>query len=191
MKSQGSKVQKVTAKVRSPRNRELRPLSSGLERRVFAYALAAGAGMSLTSVAAAEIVYTQVYHAISGGRYGGIIDIDLNHDGAIDFSLYSYISGSAGISSAWFRPANGGNKVIATPVIRSFSQVVPAAVPLRSGASIGPGEKFLAGNVYMGWGYACFRVGPWANKTGRYLGLEFQKDGKATSGGRGSHCRRS
>jgi len=54
---------------------------------------------------------------------------------------------------------------------------VPYAAALKGGAVIGAGMPFLVQARNMAWwgsGYG----GPWANATGRFLGLVFQIDGK-------------
>ena len=182
MKSQGSEVQKVTAKAHSPRNRELRPLSSGLERRVFAYALAAGAGLTLTSVATAEIIYTPAFISVHGIIGGSAFNpIDLDNDGIRDFLVSEGLESDGGFGGIFVTPYGRSNKVIVTPC--DLCGVGSAAAALGSGAFIGPGAKFFGGgDGIMATSYICFQVGPWAHKIGRYLGLAFQKDGKTHFG---------
>jgi hypothetical protein len=180
MTSHESRIQKAAAKRHSARKAEPKSLDSALEKRLFAYALAAGAGMALTSSASAEIVYTPVYRAICGFAS---IAIDLNNDGITDFALYSTFY-TNGVSQGSFGAFNG-NKVIAAPY-RFFafgSTYEPGPVPLRSGFLIGPTDKFVARGGFMWLGiYGNDLRGPWLGKNGRYLGLEFQKDGRGRFG---------
>ena len=66
-------------------------LCEGLEKRMFAYVLAAGAGMAAApATTEAKIVYTPASTTITGGvNYNPCEEmfIDLNHDGVFDFGF--------------------------------------------------------------------------------------------------------
>jgi hypothetical protein len=156
MNSQGSNVQKVTAKVRSIRNRKAKSPKSRLEKRLFAYALAAGAGATLTSAAQAKIVYTSVFRVTTNGLPGRY-NIDLDNDGIPDFLVSSYqLSGVGRISVV---PNVTGDKIVGARFRGGFGGSAWAA-PLVSGASIGPGAKFFAGANRIGSSSSCNQLGP-------------------------------
>jgi hypothetical protein len=150
-------------------------LKRGLEKRLFAYALVAGAGLTLTSAAKAEIVYTQAYHAC-----GYVTPIDLNHDGITDFWLNTNFFSGWGFW--WVSEAAPSDRIIATAYRTLRGGLGHFAAALKSGVSIGQDAKFLAGIDSLAWKNSSGQYGPWAYKIDRYLGLEFQLDGKAHFG---------
>jgi hypothetical protein len=156
-------------------------LNARLEERLFAYALVAGTGMTLTTVASAEIMYTPVFRSVHG-TIGGFaeIPIDLNNDGIRDFRLDIAEASTDGFGDINVFPYVRSNKVIVTRCDACATS--SAAAALESGAFIGPGAKFFGGGNIMASSYTCNQGGPWAHKIGRYLGLEFQENGKAHFG---------
>jgi hypothetical protein len=128
--------------------------------------------MTLTSAAQAEIVYTPVYRSV---QQNGSIVIDLNNDGIPDFSINAFEL--SGIGTIYVLPTIAGNENVA-----AFYRSGRWAAPLQSGVLIGPGAKFFAEATVMANSSSCRQYGPWAHKIGRYLGLEFQIDGKAHFG---------
>jgi hypothetical protein len=168
---------------RSPRPRT--NLTDSLHRQLNMYALAAGgagvAVLAMAQPAAAEIVYTP-----ADIRLGhGIIHIDLNHDGIVDFELYGAASTNSSCSRQWLsvRPQHGQNAIVG--YVGKYAHFASA---LRPGARVGKARSFSPGFNLMAEESACsFSTGerwggPWANagkgvKT-RYLGLKFFVKGK-------------
>src|SRR6516225_8911669 len=91
-------------------------LNARIEKRLVAYALAAGAGLTLTSAAQAEIVYTPTFlsvHGIIGGS--AFIPIDLDNDGVRDFLVSEGLESDGGFGGIFVSPYGRSNKVIVTP----------------------------------------------------------------------------
>jgi hypothetical protein len=153
------------------------------------YALAASAaGVSLLALeqpAEAKIVYTKAHTKIVG-----VVPLDLNHDGTVDFNLVgsslsslTFFTRSLWISSAG---ANGGQNQ-AMGKIKGSS--INSASALKAGAAIGPEGAFNAGQcdlLAFSYGNATNGTtvvgGKWADGgkglTNRYLGLKFEISGK-------------
>jgi hypothetical protein len=143
------------------------------------YALAASAaGVSLLALvqpAEARIVYTRTHEVIGTN---GVYNLDLNHDGTIDFLLQetgipppgSQWSNALRTKEAFGNAVQGGNFL---------------ASALKKGAPIGPHQAFLSGSrsygeFMVGAGCSelgCSTNGPWLNVKNRYLGLKFRIDG--------------
>jgi hypothetical protein len=158
-------------------------LKPGLEARLFAYALAAGAAATLTSAANAEIVYTQVYRSVHGiDGHNSSIYIDLDNDGVRDFLLNEYLSTSGGNGEIGAYPLTPSNKIVATIVHCGGGCHFAGTAAMESGSMIGTGARFLASANRMASSYECHQAGPWAHKIGRYLGLEFHENGKPLFG---------
>jgi len=141
------------------------------------YALAASAaGVSLLALSQpteAKIVYTKTHYVIG---QNGVYPLDLNHDGTIDFLIQK--SGTSTRSHNFLGVMDAfGNAVEGTN----------SASALKSGAPIGPGQRF--GNVYSaamaGYGcsdFGCGTFGRWIDVTNGYLGLRFKIHGKTHYG---------
>jgi hypothetical protein len=160
-------------------------LSESVQRHLNAYALAAsaaGVGMlALTQSAEARIVYTKTHHVIGTN---GIYNLDLNHDGIIDFVIYetgspsSYASNALRVKEAWGNAVEGSNGKYNTRW----------AAALKQGAQIGPSQHFVAstkfGAIMIDIGctsraafrnqLTCLTYGQWRNVTNHYLGLKFK-----------------
>ena len=122
---------------RSPRPRT--NLTDSLHRQLNMYALAAGgagvAVLAMAQPAAAEIVYTP-----ADIRLGhGIIHIDLNHDGIVDFELYGAASTNSSCSRQWLsvRPQHGQNAIVG--YVGKYAHFASA---LRPGARVGKARAF-------------------------------------------------
>jgi hypothetical protein len=174
---------------RSPRPRSTpSALSGSVQKRLNTYAIAAGAaGVSLLALgqsSEAEIVYTPVN--VTMGR-GGVLDLDLNHDGIVDF-VVNERPGSLGFRTSQYLSVIGktGNRINCQT---SFCGSYPGAAALNSGSQIGPiggrhgwisaaGMAFeevnKRGSLYYGL--------PWANVTDAYLGLRFLLKGETHYG---------
>jgi hypothetical protein len=154
-------------------------LSESLHRQLNSYALAASAaGVSLLALAQpadCRIVYTKVSIEIPPGK---TLALDLNHDHRTDFTFsnHSYDGGPFWVSTLKIT-ASGRNGV------QSYARV------LRTGAQIGPKEKFQRGTLersemvthtFGSCKTSCFTntSGSWANITNGYLGLRFGIRGK-------------
>jgi hypothetical protein len=159
------------------------------DRRLNMYTLAAtAAGVSLLALAKpseARIVYTKTHQVIGTN---GIYNLDLNHDGTIDFLIletgYPTFNGTRASNTLLAKEALG-NAVEGR--IGNNSRHFAAA--LKGGARIGSGEHFIRGGVNgetmvatwvsdLGGGPS----GQWLNVTSRYLGLKFKVDGKTHYG---------
>lgn len=157
----------------APEPRSGGPLSPAVERRWWAYALAAGAGaMVVAPQAQAGIVYTSTDIYFTSGQ----LSIDLNGDGVNDFRLtngaqFTYYHGIvAGLSVAGSARGNG-------------IAVGPAgAIALNSGAVIGHNAKFASHGVMASFCetyYGCFtNHGKWKHATDKFLGLVFDINGQ-------------
>lgn len=160
-------------------------VSHALDRRLAAYSLAAAtAGVGITALAQdaphQTIQYTpaDIFFAGSVRYTQPLIQLDLNHDGIIDFTVSAggsgYSLGTAHISyyqgGAWWKGSNG----------------VALGRALTKGMWIGAGENFIGGELLLhsrfihknshtyGHGHC---VGPFrassASETERYLGVAF------------------
>jgi len=160
-------------------------LSESLLHRLDLYALAASAAgvslLALTPPAQAKIVYTKTHQVIG---YFGIYDLDLNHDGIVDFVIQQIGSGQSSTfvftSKRWLfaKPALGNG----------IAGEGYDASALKAGADIGPRARFIKGGsngATMVFVYESYRTtrhyattGDWANVNNRYLGLKFKINGK-------------
>ena len=149
------------------------------DRRLKAYALAAGAvGAGLFGAARpakADIIYTPADTSLTNGR----LFIDLNHDGINDFAVNDYIvvgkdrrlfatglGGRNGALAYAFGASYGFRALEAGYVIGRRGYFAPYAAPMANVAA-------TFGTVVSG---------PWANVNDRYLGLKFDIDGQAHFG---------
>jgi hypothetical protein len=173
----------------SPRPRNPCKLPPSIQARLNMYALAAGAAgvgvLASAQPSEARIVYTKAHQVIGAN---GIYNLDLNHDGTIDFLIletgYPTFNGTRASNTLLAKEALG-NAVEGR--IGSSGRHLAAA--LKRGARIGPGKHFIRGGGNgetmvatwesdLGGGPA----GQWLNVTNRYLGLKFKVDGKTHYG---------
>jgi len=176
-----------TKSTRRPRSRSTTLLRGKLEKRLLAYAAAAGAAgvsaLALAQPAEARIVYTKTHVVLTGFPHTSYL-LDLNHDGINDFSLsggyYFFQSGNA----ATLRCIPEGSLNGARVPKKGFVMALPA------GVRVGPGERFnqseFMGKVtYVSSPPPGF-YGPWVNDgrgvKDRYLGLKFMINGRAHYG---------
>jgi len=163
--------------------RKLSTLSESLLRHLDCYALAATAAgvglLALTAPAEAKIVYTKIHQAIGPN---GIYDLDLNHDGTVDFliqrSTYCHSSSCAGFQKSLFAQGALGNGVMGVVGSRW-----PYASALKSGAEIGPRQRVgITGELLIVAKDQDFSTiytwGQWVNVKNRYLGLKFKIKGE-------------
>jgi hypothetical protein len=159
--------------------------SQSLQRRLNMYALAASAaGVSLLTLAQpseAKVIHKKAHQVIGTN---GTYNLDLNHDGIVDFIIHEW--GSVPLSDSLLTKEALGNSVQGRG--NGGSEFESA---LRPGAWIGPSQGFIQGwsngermvlvnhNTYTGKTYVS---GPWVNVKNRYLGLRFQIHGKTHYG---------
>ena len=165
------------------------PLNPRLDKMIATYATTASAvGVALLAAAQpaeAKVVYTQARVSIGGG-VDGRYNLDLNHDGIVDFSI-GFCSCQPYGTEVTINSGNVGNMVIRLPGV-GFSY---SAAALKSGAPIGPKQLFRSayqdGGLQLGAAIGAESgkinsYGPWPGMTGRYLGLKFMINGEAHYG---------
>jgi hypothetical protein len=163
-------------------------LGAKLEKNLQAYAVAAtaaGIGVALAAPpASAKIVYTPSNIIIT--QNGGLIPLDLNHDGKPDFEFSNYSYFTHGLGRAFLKvdPALASNEIWG---VMSKDHLCAAA--LIRGKEVGPTGKFQkdpADGLYLAdiglgtTGSTAF--GPWRNVETAYLGLKFTINGKTHFG---------
>jgi hypothetical protein len=161
-------------------------LTKGLEKRLCAYVLAAGAtGAGLVATAqpaSAEIVFTPANITLTNGT----LLIDLNHDGIADFALVDFEASHF----LRFLDLNGNGNAGASVVDKS---VYAQPNALSSGVVIGASDAFVNiqhGSVLMASAHimtSCFShctyiYGIWGNVNHRFLGLRFEVKGQTHYG---------
>jgi hypothetical protein len=168
-------------------------LSSGLERQLSMYALAASAaGVSLLALAQpadAKVIYTPTHKWLPVNHYSYL---DLNHDGIRDFELYLRSSQGSGyfgtfftrsLTVRWAATTQRQNEVV---LFTSNNFVCAAALP--KGTKVGaenfqgqlPAWMFLNNHGTQG---SEFYAGPWLNiAKSAYLGLQFAIKGQVHYG---------
>jgi hypothetical protein len=166
-------------------------LSESVQRHLNMYALAAGAagmGLLASQPAEAKIVYTKAsVHLGTNQHY----DLDLNHDGLTDFSIWDIGKFSKNPQCTpdepWIRNslvAGGtyGNRIEGSRLARALVKDMPIGHSQPFGSSF---SAQMAVEVH-GFGSTCRRLnvsyGDWIGVTGRYLGLMFQIKGRTHYG---------
>jgi hypothetical protein len=157
-------------------------LSDSLQRNLSLYALAAGAAgvqlLALAQPSEAEVVYTSAHVVIGRNQF---YSIDLNNDGARDFTIVNTFSHSRfGYERCHLKvEPNGGGAVVP-----AYSD--PWAAALRPGVPIGRGDGFQRMVEFMAAKSAedgsTVTYGPWFGAKNRYLGLNFEIDGQVHYG---------
>jgi hypothetical protein len=151
-------------------------LKGSLEKRLAAYALAAGAAGVGAIIgppqAEGQVVYTHSWTPISPTT--ATTNIDLNNDGIVDFVL---ATSNVGTYFGWriavsVLPQGSGNSVWTGKTYASA---------LVSGVSVGPGGPFQPGKKRMAvanlisftGSSAAGSIGPWRQATNLFLGVKF------------------
>jgi hypothetical protein len=169
----------------SPLPRKTANLSESIHRHLNMYALtasAAGVGaLVLAQPAEGKIVYTPANVNIAPN--GGLVVLDLNHDGSPDFALSNKDLISSG-PFIWLKVVQeqSANEIWGKglPCYPGRSSLCAAALP--KGRKVGPKGQFqqdpqsglyMAADTHEGswWG-------PWLNVKPAYLGLKFKSNGK-------------
>jgi hypothetical protein len=156
-------------------------LPRSTDRQLNMYVLAAcAAGVSLLALAqptGARIVYTPAHIRIGPGV---TVQLDLNHDGISDFSIWNYDERNTSHDAAEIlgaTPKNRGNGVVSSG---SWAAALPKNV------RIGSSRTFVTGSGYMaivGQDYSRFYGGgPWIGDKAAFLGFKFQIDGETHYG---------
>ena len=167
----------------SSRPRKPSQVSESINVRLNMYALAAGAAgvgvFALAQPAQAKIVYTPAHQLVGAN---GVYNLDLDHNGTVDFLVQQWNYGN------WA----SNNQLLADPAVGNAVQGSRhLAAALLSGASIGPAQKFIAGDsngevmlsvTHFTTGGTSFLHGSWANVRNRYLGLKFVINGETHYG---------
>jgi hypothetical protein len=164
---------------RRPGPRKTANLSDSIHHQLNMYALAAGAAgvglLALPQQSEAKIVYTPIHKVIGlDGHY----DLDLNHDGIVDFTI---------VESSTRSPRYYTNELWAKPM-----GINGVEGYLRNEAVAVTRGKRITGTFYQRQALM-FRVrqgsqqgqtsyGPWRDVTNRYLGLRFIIKGKVHYG---------
>ena len=177
---------------RTPKPRDTQPqLSPFVHQKLNSYAIAAGAAsvsfLALASPADAEIVFTPADVTI--GR-NGAYNLDLNHDGIVDFTFLERGSkrGSLGTFQNLSVQAGAGNKVNCASTFCASTFIYAAA--LIRGTQIGASQHrrgWLGNTIPMafeekGPGTFVYYADDWVNVSNRYLGLRFQLNGETHYG---------
>jgi len=156
------------------------------------YVLAAGAaGVGLLALAQpveAKIVYTPAKIPINVG--GGLVELDLNHDGINDFQFNDgfivenrqgrFLSDAHSYSYFTVAPVQRSNRIYA---VKSNSHLCAAAV--RKGVKVGPHSPFERGASTLVMAFASNSGAaycPWRPVMQAYLGLKFVVKGKVHFG---------
>ena len=119
----------------SPQQGKPSRLSQALHAQLNMYAVAAtAAGVgAMAQPAEAKVVYTPVHQLIGAN---GVLNLDLNQDGIVDFLIQQWNYGN------WA----SNNQLLADPAVgNGVMGKQNQALALPSGASIGPGQAFIAG----------------------------------------------
>jgi hypothetical protein len=181
---------------RSSRPRTTVELSKSFQQQLNTYALAASAAgvgvLSLAQAANAKIIYTPAHHVI---RKNGHLNIDLNHDGAPDFTVFNsqFLSKSVGVNLIQATPDEDNAAVITTDTKMYFWSFAA----LKRGARVGYGCCFVQAKGILIAQCASARgtnsappcsakmyntIGDWINVKNRYLGVMFPIHGRTHYG---------
>jgi hypothetical protein len=166
-------------------NKTRNVVSLSLQHKLSTYAIAGGAAgvsaLALSQAANAKVVYTGAHQFIGQNQSFGI---DLNHDGAVDFTIQNIFKKSA---SSSYRAArivvkpNSGGEVI-------YDNFRSAAAALSKGAVIGPRGPFhpaqseIMADRFRIPSAGTYSFGYWLGASNHYLGFRFKIDGQVHYG---------
>jgi hypothetical protein len=170
------------------KSRKAVTLNDSLERRILAYALAAGAVIfgAARPAEANTIVYTPTFTPMGPGN---TLSLDLNHDGVGDFTFQTEFHIS---SSSFFQRSS--RRLDVSGDLAGNSVMGSGPLVLTTGAYIGPSQAFQQ-SAFMAGAAETRRIvlpsyhsssssgswGNWRNANG-FLGLRFQIGGKTHYG---------
>jgi hypothetical protein len=157
-------------------------LTPEFQKKLNSYTLAAAAAgvgvLALVSPAEAKVIFTPVNVSLTGPH--SHYQLDLNHDGVIDFSIgNSTLLNTDQFFWDVFAEGPSGNEIIGTFVYHGFPRDARA---ITAGQKIGPGLPFYNGvaklaSLYQGGGGTSAH-GNWVNVSNRFLGLAFKINGQ-------------
>ncbi len=142
-----------------------KPLTS-LEKRLAAYATAAGVALAVAPSADAQIVYTDIEPDLCVSFSSGTFDID--GDGVDDFSINHSSFGSY-LTYGDFSPYASGNLFMADSATGNYAQALITSATISSLQTFGSG----AFSALFGVG---FGVGNWLGGNTAFVGLRFLVD---------------
>jgi hypothetical protein len=162
-------------------------LSDFLHHQLNSYVLAASAAgvslLALTPPAEAKVVYTKTHQDIGTN---GIYELDLNHDGIVDFLLQQFGTSSLNSNRLLADEALGNAVLGSLNRSNSRKSIRHYAAALKPGARIGPRQHFVKGGnngETMAWIWVdpdigqYHTYGKWIDLNNRYLGLKFKING--------------
>lgn len=156
-------------------------LGPELEKRLAAYATAGAAVLGIgPTPAQGEVVYTKVRTLCNPGA-----DIDLNHDGIVDFSVLTFRGSSSNqfLENMYVQPASGNGFAYQT----YFFSGLGVAKALDFGSEIGPSLNFagvhgdmagLISTITNGGAIIANSAGPFANVQNKFLRLKLLVGGQ-------------
>jgi hypothetical protein len=153
--------------------------TADLEKRIAAYCAVGIAGACLLSAspeAEAKVVYTPAHVVIDQGMK---FDLDVNHDGVVDFVFSNGGTTFGFIQLFGVSPQNHLNAVVNEGICISsnlFPRNAPAALP--AGHEIGRQLKFAPYGQCMRSFFYYDIQGYWKHATNKYLGLAMRIDGQ-------------
>lgn len=141
--------------------------------------------VALAQPTEAKVVYTKTHQTIG---INGIYELDLNHDGIVDFPIQQCCGGGSTsvVANGLFAKEALGNAVEGT-ISGSGSYRRYFAAALKHGAHIDPKQRFISGGyngeVMASVTQCCTTgsdnyIGRWLNVKNRYLGLRFKIEGR-------------
>jgi hypothetical protein len=140
------------------------------------YALAASAagvgGLALAQPAEAKVVYTPAHLKLHG-----LVTLDVDHNGAIDFNLWHTVTGNPSQYTSWLIAYADDirNGFIGTSRKGSFAIALPRGAKIGTGVLFPPEGRMAAERCQSDG--RCSWAGQWANGgngvKNRYLGLKF------------------
>lgn len=164
-------------------------MKKSLQDRLKKYGTMAAAvtGVAVVGDADAQVVYHDINPDSTFSNNGDVFNLDLNHDGTVDFQIN--LSQNSGGGSSWFFSTND---VRINPQGSSNSMVITSnyAAALSSGAAIGSANSFTTSNLmaskwvstsyystgsgsYYTWtSYSSY--GNWLGAQDKFLGLKFK-----------------
>lgn len=172
-----------TTSSKSP-ERHVAKLQTRIDKTLIAYAAAAGASiLALSQPISAEIVFTPAHQEVPPNV---TIDIDLNHDGIIDFTIENKAITSAKPGSfdedlLILFAAQPGDQMVASLGGLPTADALPSNFKVSSNA-------FLATTVASAIMFECLQgptsesLGPWKNVQRQFLGLRFTINGETHYG---------
>jgi hypothetical protein len=148
-------------------------LEPGLEHRLLLYTAVTGITIACVPLAKAEVVFTS-----SNVLVGSKLEIDLDHDGTVDFR-FSITKYSTGTYAGWDRLAVRGAGL--SDLVAEAGFLHAAALRRTARIESGSGKSFFR-TCNMATGGTYFISGEWANTKNRYVGVKFVINGEVHYG---------